>query len=50
MTKFEKIKKAVDLLIDAVELKNCGDNTVNGKLHYAIGWLVDAMLDKEESK
>lgn len=50
MTKFEKIEKAVDLLIDAIELKNAGDYSTNSKLHYAIQWLVSAMLDKEESK
>lgn len=50
MTKFEKIEKAVDLLVDAIEHKNAGDYVINIDLHYAIQWLVSAMLDKEESK
>ena len=49
MTKFEKIEKAIDLLVDSIEVKNW-DTNVNSKLHYAIQWLVSAMLDKEESK
>ena len=50
MTKFEKIEKAIDLLIDTIEIKNVEDYEINSKLHYAVQWLVSAMLDKEESK
>ena len=49
MDKFNKIEKAVDLLLDCVELKNIGSWEINSKLHYAIQWLVSAMLDKSEN-